>query len=320
MSTPRWRPPWPPSATAADRVVGATLKLWGGASDSGCCSVADVEDARRVADQLGLVHHVFNFAAEFEEHVVDSLRAGSRRGPHAQPVHRVQPAPQVRPPARSGPGPRLRRAWPPATMPGARPPPTGRFRLCRGADPAKDQSYVLAMLGQDQLARTLFPVGEMTKAEVRAEARRRGSAHGRQARQPGRLLHPVGRGAPGIPRSPAPPPRRPAGRPCHRGRPRRGRGGRAGDGGPAAGDGPQRRRSPPLRDRRRRPGPAGAARACPRRLTAGSVALHTVTWVDGEPAGADGPGRRRRGGPAIAQCSAHGRPVPCLVVPVGRRD
>ena len=46
-------------------VVGATLKLWGGPSDSGCCSVADVEDARRVADRLGLVHHVFNFSAEF---------------------------------------------------------------------------------------------------------------------------------------------------------------------------------------------------------------------------------------------------------------
>ena len=50
----------------ADRVVGATLKLWGGSSDSGCCSVADVDDARRVAGQLGLVHHVFNFADEFE--------------------------------------------------------------------------------------------------------------------------------------------------------------------------------------------------------------------------------------------------------------
>jgi tRNA-specific 2-thiouridylase len=54
----------------AGRVVGATLKLWGGASDSGCCSVADVEDARRVADQLGITHHVFNFSATFEERVV----------------------------------------------------------------------------------------------------------------------------------------------------------------------------------------------------------------------------------------------------------
>jgi len=47
-------------------VTGVTLKLWGGASDSGCCSVADVEDARRVAAQLDLPHYVFNFAAEFD--------------------------------------------------------------------------------------------------------------------------------------------------------------------------------------------------------------------------------------------------------------
>ncbi len=50
----------------------------------------------------------------------------------------------------------------------------GVFRLRRGADPAKDQSYVLSMLGQDALARVVFPVGEMTKDEVRAHARRLG--------------------------------------------------------------------------------------------------------------------------------------------------
>src|SRR5271156_965817 len=62
------------------QVVGATLKLWGGSSASGCCSVADVEDARRVAEQLGLVHHVFNFAAEFEERVVDPYVRGHAEG------------------------------------------------------------------------------------------------------------------------------------------------------------------------------------------------------------------------------------------------
>src|SRR6266550_1623580 len=51
-------------------VVGATMKLWGGASASGCCSVSDVEDARRVAQQLGIVHHVFNFTDDFDAHVV----------------------------------------------------------------------------------------------------------------------------------------------------------------------------------------------------------------------------------------------------------
>ena len=51
-------------------VTGVTLKLWGGDSDSGCCSVADVEDARRVAAQLGIPHYVFNFTDGFDEHVV----------------------------------------------------------------------------------------------------------------------------------------------------------------------------------------------------------------------------------------------------------
>ena len=56
-------------------VVGATLKLWGGASDSGCCSVADVDDARRVAQQLGVAHHVFSFTDDFDEDTVDDTLA-----------------------------------------------------------------------------------------------------------------------------------------------------------------------------------------------------------------------------------------------------
>src|SRR5271167_4615600 len=55
---------------AGAEVVGATMKLWGGPSDTGCCSVADVDDARRVAQQLGIAHHVFNFSDEFARHVV----------------------------------------------------------------------------------------------------------------------------------------------------------------------------------------------------------------------------------------------------------
>ncbi len=160
----------------------------------------------------------------------------------------------------SGPGRWVSTPWPPATTPGAWPTGDGRFRLCRGADPLKDQSYVLAMLGQDQLARTLFPVGEMTKAEVRAEAHRLGlrtaakpdsqdvcfirSDEGRQG-----FLGRPGAAAPG-----------PAGRPRHRRGPRCGRRRGAGHGGPAPGDGPRPRRSPPVRDRGGRPRPAGHAR------------------------------------------------------------
>ncbi|MHB1446897.1 MAG: MnmA/TRMU family protein, partial [Acidimicrobiales bacterium] len=150
-------------------------------SDSGCCSVSDVDDARRVCHQLGIDHHVFNFSEDFDRHVVgpyvEAHRSGLTPNPciecnrhikfdrflaralqlgfdavatghHARVVHR---------PGRPG-----------------RPGDPGAPVLVRGRDTSKDQSYVLSMLGRAQLARLLLPVGEMTKAQVRAEATRRG--------------------------------------------------------------------------------------------------------------------------------------------------
>jgi tRNA-uridine 2-sulfurtransferase len=150
-------------------VVGATLKLWGGPSDSGCCSVADVDDARRVAQQLGIDHHVFNLTEEFDRHVVAPYVGAHVQGRTPNPCIECNRAIKfdrlLERSARlgfdalatghharvtgGGPGPR---------------------RLRRGADAAKDQSYVLSMLGQAELARVMFPVGEMTKADVRAHA------------------------------------------------------------------------------------------------------------------------------------------------------
>ena len=154
-------------------VVGATLKLWGGDADSGCCSVADVDDARRVADQLGIVHHVFNFAADFDAHVVGPYVAGHAAGRTPNPCiecNRHLKFDRL-----------LERAAvlgfdAVATGHHARAvrDPDGRFRLLRGADGRKDQSYVLAMLGQEELARCVFPVGDTTKEVVRAEAARLG--------------------------------------------------------------------------------------------------------------------------------------------------
>lgn len=149
-------------------VVGATMKLWGGATDSGCCSVADVEDARRVAQQLGIVHHVFNFTDDFEASVVSpyvEAHAGGRTPNPCVACNRHIKFDRF-----------LRRARQlgfdaVATGHHARVVHDGtRYRLRRGADRAKDQSYVLYMLGQAELAACLFPVGERTKAEVRAVA------------------------------------------------------------------------------------------------------------------------------------------------------
>ena len=66
-------------------VTGVTLKLWGGESDSGCCSVSDVEDARRVAAQLGIPHYVFNFADDFDAEVVDPYVRGYEQGTTPNP-------------------------------------------------------------------------------------------------------------------------------------------------------------------------------------------------------------------------------------------
>ena len=298
-----------------DRVVGATLKLWGGPSDSGCCSVADVEDARRVADQLGMVHRVFNFATEFEEKVVGPYVRGHAEGRTPNPCiecNRHIKFDRLFDRARAlgfdavatGHHARCERT------------PEGRYRLCRGADPLKDQSYVLAMLGQAHLARALFPVGEMTKDEVRAEALRLGlrtatkpdsqdvcfirSDEGRQGFLGSRLsLHP----------------------------------GRLVDHASGTDLGPvdsvelvtvgQRRGMGHGSDGRRRFVTAVDVPA--RRVTLGppeaahadEVRLHTVTWVDGDrtrPAGdvPDDPARDLPI-PAVAQCSAHGRPVSSTV-------
>ena len=138
-------------------MVGATLKLWGGPSDSGCCSVADVDDARRVAQQLGIDHHVFNLTEEFDRAVVGPYVEAHARGRTPNPCIECNRSHQVRPPAGAGRSARLRRA-------GHRPPRPGHAttagsRLRRGADPDKDQSYVLSMLGQAELARVVFPVG-----------------------------------------------------------------------------------------------------------------------------------------------------------------
>ena len=156
-------------AEQGHEVVGATLKLWGGPSDSGCCSVADVEDARRVADQLGIVHHVFNLTEEFAAAVVDPYVTAHAEGRTPNPCIECNRHIKFdRLLARA-----LRLGHDAlATGHHARvsPPTGGRRRLLRGVDGPKDQSYVLSMLGQAQLARVVMPIGEMTKAEVRSRA------------------------------------------------------------------------------------------------------------------------------------------------------
>ena len=154
-------------------VTGVTLKLWGGPSDSGCCSVADVEDARRVAAQIGIPHYVFNLTDDFDAHVVEPYVDAHAHARTPNPCVECNRAIKF--------GVLFERmdalgfdAL--ATGHHARvvTDDAGRPRLARGRDAAKDQSYVLYMLRSQQLERTRFPVGELTKADVRADAERRG--------------------------------------------------------------------------------------------------------------------------------------------------
>ena len=153
-------------------IAGVTMKLWGGPSDTGCCSVSDVDDARWVADQLGIEHHVFNFGDDFERHVVEPYVADHAAGRTPNPC--VECNRHIK----------FRRLLHRADALGFGLVATGHHarivstavgpRLVRGFDEAKDQSYVLHMLDTAVLSRLLLPVGETTKDEVRLEAEARG--------------------------------------------------------------------------------------------------------------------------------------------------
>jgi tRNA-specific 2-thiouridylase len=149
-------------------VVGITMRLWGGASDTGCCSIADVDDARRVAQQLGIDHLVFNFTDDFDRHVVEPYVQAHRDG--------ITPNPCIECNRHL----KFHRLSERADLLGFDAVATGHharivehdgvWRIARGEDVAKDQSYVVHMLPQRELARTMFPIGHLTKAEVRERA------------------------------------------------------------------------------------------------------------------------------------------------------
>jgi tRNA-specific 2-thiouridylase len=150
-------------------VTGVTLKLWGGESDTGCCSVSDVDDARRVARMLRIDHHVFNFGDRFDADVVapyvDAHRGGRTPNPCIECNRHVKFDKLLV---------RARALGFDAIATGHHARVVvrrdGSRRVARGADTGKDQSYVLYMLGQDQLASTVLPVGDMTKDAVRVRA------------------------------------------------------------------------------------------------------------------------------------------------------
>lgn len=151
------------------QVIGVTLKLWSGpngeAPTAGCCTVSDSEDARRVAAQLDIPYYVLDYTEDFNQGVitrfVDDYLHGRTPNPCVECNRTVKFSRLLDQAAEfgcdlvvTGHYARTRAV-------------DGRWRLYRGVDSAKDQSYVLSMLGQDQLSRTRFPVGEVDKTETR---------------------------------------------------------------------------------------------------------------------------------------------------------
>jgi len=160
-------------------VTGVMLKLWaekrcpgGGCGINRCCTPESVMRAREVAEQLGIPFRLIDVQEEFKEAVVDTFvaeYAAGRTPCPCVPCNRtIRFGFLLDLALRSG-------AEFIATGHYARIEQDGaHYRLLRGADPQKDQSYFLHILGQRQLTHVLFPLGEMAKPRVREIARERG--------------------------------------------------------------------------------------------------------------------------------------------------
>lgn len=160
--------------------VGVAMQLWDysrsaddtGATAGSCCSLDDIGDARRVADSLGAPFYVVNVEEAFGREVVDYFVRGYLAGETPNPCVKCNDVLKFEV--------LLRKALALeadflATGHYARVVRDGEaVRLLKGVDPAKDQSYFLFTMTSAQLGRTLFPVGGMTKGEVRDFARRLG--------------------------------------------------------------------------------------------------------------------------------------------------
>lgn len=157
--------------------IGCTMKLYNnpdaGCSSKTCCSLSDVEDARSVAARLHMPYYVFNYTEEFKKDVMEKFARSYTQGHTPNPCidcNRFLKFGALYQRALelgcdcvvTGHYARIRKT------------PEGKYQLLRATDPAKDQSYVLYSLTQDQLAHTRFPLGGYHKTHTREIAAENG--------------------------------------------------------------------------------------------------------------------------------------------------
>ena len=152
-------------------VIGVTMRLWAQEDVQApryhrrCCSVEDIDDARSAADVLGIPHYVVNMEEEFAAKVVDYFVAEYSRGRTPNPCLPCNEHVKFRALLQRAEAMEARCL---ATGHYAKVVESaGGYRLYRAKDEAKDQSYVLYMLGQEDLARVRFPIGDFEKEEIR---------------------------------------------------------------------------------------------------------------------------------------------------------
>ena len=160
-------------------IIGATMQVWPSKKTyGGCCSLEAVNDAKRVADRLKIPHYTLNFRKEFQDKVIDNFVEEYKNGRTPNPCIRCNQFIKfdyLMKKARelgceyvaTGHYARITKFKPQTSKSKINP----NFKLLKGVDKRKDQAYVLYMMDQESLAHTLYPLGDLTKEEVRRIAK-----------------------------------------------------------------------------------------------------------------------------------------------------